>query len=52
MAAKQGSSNAQYCLGRMYRYGVKQDAKEVLKWFTLSAKQSHSVSQSNLARLR
>ena len=51
MAAEQGDSNAQYCLGRMYRYGhgVKQNAKEAHKWFTLSAEQGHSVSQSNLS---
>ena len=37
----------------MYRYGqgVKQDAKEVHKWFTLSAEQGHTISQSNLAML-
>ena len=33
MAAEQGCSIAQYCLGRMCRYGngVKQDANEALK---------------------
>jgi TPR repeat protein len=37
----------------MYRYGhgVKQDDKEALKWFTLSAEQGNSVSQSTLAML-
>jgi len=53
MAAEQGDSNAQYCLGRLYRYGhgVKQNAKEAHKWFTLSAKHGHSVSQSHLTML-
>jgi TPR repeat protein len=53
MAAEQGDSNAQYCLGRMYRYGhgVEQDAKEAFKWFKLAAEQGDTTAQSYLAML-
>ena len=52
-AAEQGCSNAQYCLGRMYRYGhgVKQDAMEAFKWFKLAAEQGDTTAQSYLAML-
>jgi hypothetical protein len=51
MAAEQGDSNAQYCLGRMYRYGhgVKKNAKEAFKWFKLAAEQGDTTAQSYLA---
>ena len=42
--AEQGDASAQYNLGDMYRigYGVPQDDKTAVKWYTLAAEQGNA----------
>lgn len=48
--AKQGLSDAQVNLGRMYEHGqgVSKDYAEAVKWYRLAAKQGYAIAQSNL----
>ena len=45
--AKDGSAEAQYVLGMMYRAGrgVPQDYNEARKWYRLAAEQGHPIAQ-------
>ena len=47
---EQGNVQAQYNLEEMYRngYGIPQDYKTVVKWYTLSAEQGIAEAQLNL----
>ena len=47
--AEQGDADAQYNLGAMYDrgYGVPENHKTVVKWFTLAAEQGIARAQSN-----
>jgi TPR repeat protein len=51
LAAKQGSSDAQFASGNAYYNGegVLQDYAEAVRWFRLAAKQGHSDAQYNLS---
>ena len=51
LAAEQDDAGAQYSLGVMYNkgYGVPQDYKTAIQWYTLAAEQGHVDSQYNLA---
>jgi hypothetical protein len=53
MAAEQGDSNAQYCLGLKYSvgHGVPQNYPEAAKWHRKSAEQGYSAAQLSLARM-
>ena len=53
LAAEQGNSEAQYNLGRIYRYGhgVAQDYKEAVKWYQLAAEQGNAEAQYNFGRM-
>jgi uncharacterized protein len=52
-AAKQGLSEAQYCLGLMLSEGdgVPQDLEEARRWFNLAANQGHLEAKQALTRL-
>ena len=49
-AAQQGDADAQYQLGVMYdkSYGIEQDYREAVKWYTKAAQQGHAGAQYNL----
>ena len=48
--AEQGDADAQTNLGLMYQngWGVLQDDKEAVRWYTLAAEQEHAKAQYNL----
>ena len=48
--AGQGDADAQYNLGLMYKngWGVPQDDKEAVRWYTLASEQEHAKAQYNL----
>ena len=48
--AEEGNANAQFNLGLMYKkgWGVTQDDKEAVRWYTLAAEQEHAKAQYNL----
>ncbi len=55
-AAEQGNVEARFQLGKLYDngdnvYGLAQNYKAAVKWYTLAAKQEHPVAQYNLAWL-
>jgi len=52
-AAEEGSRNAQFDLGVMYRngYGIKQDDKKAVEWWTKAAEQGHPRAQLYLGRM-
>ena len=47
--AEDGDSISQYNLGLMYNngWGVSQDHKEAMKWYTLAAEQGYAKAQYN-----
>ena len=51
--ANQGYDRAQFRLGWMYDmgYGVSEDDKHAVKWYTLAAEQGHDGAQNNLAMM-
>ena len=51
--ANQGYDRAQFRLGWMYDmgYGVPEDDKTAVKWYTLAAEQGHDGAQNNLAMM-
>jgi hypothetical protein len=48
--AETGDAQAQYSLGRAYRfgYGVAKDMVEAVKWYRKAAEQGHTTAQTNL----
>jgi len=53
LAAQQGSSHAQYCLGHLFYLGkgVSQNYLKAEKWWLMAAKQGLMVAQASLALL-
>lgn len=51
IAAQEGNSEAQFCLGRAYYFGmgVEQNFQEAVKWFRLAADQGNPQGQFHLS---
>ena len=55
LAAKQGFTDAEYKLGRMYEFGcgvAARDLAEAVRWYERAAAKGEEKAKANLARLR